>query len=213
VNQRKLVVTLQVFLLLCIVIQSINTSKANPVPQVTPSIQPEITPPIITVASPENNSVIHSDTVNLKFTVTAPTSKDAYTSAISKIYCLPNWETDQAIPNHYVYLSDNEHLQLKEINLTLTNIPAGQQSIEIGADGSVTVSEGTYSFQHDSSSTSRVYFTISDSAASPQGENQNSGQPAYQSTSTQIAIIAVIVICVAAIVAVWRNKNQRRNAA
>jgi hypothetical protein len=178
----------------------INASVADPMPQVTPSIQPEITPPTITVAAPTNNSAIYADTVNVRLTVYAPTSKDASASVISKIYCLPSWAADHAIPNHYVYLSTGEeHLQFKEINLTLTDVPVGQHSIEIGASGSVTVPEGTHSFQHDSATTTTVYLTITDHTTTPNGDSQNTPQPTIQTALIQITIIAISTVSAAAL--------------
>ena len=182
---------------------------ANPKPQVTPSYEPIIIPPEIKVELPKNDTEYNVNKIEVVFNVTAPKSVNATHSCIFKIYCLKDWAIDKSVLSQYVYiqnLTNNEHLAFKEISLTLTEIPVGNHSIEIGADGAVVCPEGKYSFQHTSDSKTTIYFTIEPSTKNP---DLNNSQELPQSTFQVIEISSAIIIVVIISVALLYRRHRR----
>lgn len=121
----------------------------------------ETYPPIITIASPSNNTAYNTSRVPLTFNVTAPYSRTASSSTVQRVTYETDWQKE-AID---VLQGSQEQPSL---NLQLSNIPEGQHIIVIRAVGNgLYVNEKELSYKEFFiSSTAVVSFTIDRTAPS-----------------------------------------------
>ena len=116
---------------------------------------PETYPPVITITLPVNNTVYNTTRVPLTFNVTAPQSSTASSTGVYKVAYKDDWrnETIHIFPEAYDEPS---------FDLLFSNIPEGQHSITIKADGwgiYMNWAEGSYK-ECRLSSTATIIFTV-----------------------------------------------------
>jgi hypothetical protein len=134
----------------------VGYSVANPY-SFTGEVPPdqETYPPVITIASPRNNTAYNTSRVPLTFNVTAPQSKTASSSTVHRVTYEADWQ------NEAIDLLQSSQEQ-PSFNLQLSNIPEGQHSITIKADGNgIYMNEEELSYKtFFISSTATISFTI-----------------------------------------------------
>jgi hypothetical protein len=126
--------------------QSANLAGADPFfyyGEVPPKA--DTTPPVISMSSPENNTVYNVNYVALTFSVSGPTGPNVNAPFVDKIYYRADWLQnttyvyDIGISNYYTEVPDHEVYTEYSNNLNLTGIPEGNHSITL-----VTVYHGFY---------------------------------------------------------------------
>jgi hypothetical protein len=115
----------------------------------------ETYPPVITIASPVNNTAYNTTRLPLTFNVTAPQSRTASSTTVHNVAYEADWK------NAAINLLQSSQEQ-PSFNLQLSNIPEGQHSIIIKADGNgIYVNEEELSYKtFFISSTATISFTI-----------------------------------------------------
>ena len=115
----------------------------------------ETYPPVITIASPGNNTAYNTSRVPLTFNVTAPQSRTASSSTVHRVTYEADWQKET------IDVLQGSQKQ-PSFNLQLSNIPEGQHSITIKADGNgIYVNEEELSYKtFFISSTATISFTI-----------------------------------------------------
>lgn len=153
-------------------------------------------PPVITVISPENNTVFNEDSIVLSFQVETGESKTASDTLLFFVDYTTDWEHNNS--DHFAPWSSSSFSH--EINLT--KIPEGPHTINI-----TTTEMGTYTktgpnaFLIDNHKT--IYFTINTNPQTNQIPEFPSG-----------IVVPVTAVLVAGAAAVFRHKNSaitRRN--
>jgi hypothetical protein len=99
-------------------------------------------PPNVQVYSPQNGSIITSNNISLAFHVTKPDSPKASQTVLTYIYYeadwlknttyLYNYETPEVIDGKYI---DNGYIETYDYTYNFTNLPDGNHSITIYANG------------------------------------------------------------------------------
>ena len=120
----------------------VSLAEANPL-WFIPHVQPDETtkPPVISIFSPENNTVYNTDTVVLSFNVDAGESETASTVALDIIWYDTSWYNDNVDSFLYsprspvntenkIYFSNSSSFAY---NLSLTGIPDGNHGIILHA--------------------------------------------------------------------------------
>ena len=115
----------------------------------------ETHPPVITIASPGNNTAYNTSRVPLTFNVTAPQSRTASSLTVQRVTYEVDWQKETID----VLQGSQEQ---PSFNLQLSNVPEGQHSIVIKAVGNgVYVNEKELSYKEFFiSSTATISFTI-----------------------------------------------------
>ncbi|MBT0159859.1 hypothetical protein G4O51_07725 [Candidatus Bathyarchaeota archaeon A05DMB-2] len=158
-TRKGIIPSLPALTLLVLLVASANlvgSCVANPYSyrgQVPPD--QETYPPAITIASPINNTAYNISRVLLTFNVTAPQSKTASSTGVDNVAYKADWQ------NEAIDILQGGQGQ-PSFNLLLSNIPEGQHSIAIKADGTgIYVNEEELSYKSFFiSSTSTISFTI-----------------------------------------------------
>jgi hypothetical protein len=132
-----------VLVLAILVITQLNLAKADP--YILDGFVPPDSltkPPNVQVHSPQNGSVITSNNVSLVFHVIKPDSPKASQTVLTYIYYetdwlknttfLYNYETPEVINGKYV---DTGYIETYDYSCNFSNIPDGNHSITIHADG------------------------------------------------------------------------------
>jgi hypothetical protein len=139
----------------------------------------ETYPPVITIASPINNTAYNTNRLALTFNVTAPYSRTASSTMVHRVTYEADWKKE---PIDVLYGSQGK----PSFNLQLSNIPEGQHSIVIKAFGN-----GDYVNQEKASykrfiisATAVISFTVDRTAPTvsvlpPENASSNSAIPLY----------------------------------
>ena len=162
--------------------------------------KPEMIGPDITVISPQNNSIIETDSIELIFNLSLPqivklspnipsnileNNAVRNSTDIFLVYYKGDWQTEETI----LYSNNDGDMYISEFNETISNIPNGEHQIEIEAVGSIRFTVAMFGFEYHPNSTSTIIFTFN----SQQSENYDAvTQLAYLLLAILVAAIAVI---------------------
>ena len=137
--------------------QFVRLGEANPNwrPWENPSLDYYATPPVISISSPENNTVYNPNNVSLTFNVAVGETENVSSMWIYYVFYKGSWQ--QVIHSVYSYVYPNNHSHLIEFSGNLIGIPEGNHSIKVYANEQGEIGLG-YGFH--TSGYSSVNFTV-----------------------------------------------------
>ena len=161
-QNRSQLPALAVLASLALVVNMVGYAAANPYyfnGEVSPD--PQTYPPIITIASPNNNTACNTSRVPLTFNVAAPYSTTASSTTVIRVIYETDWQKEAISVLH-------ESQEQPSFNLQLSNIPEGQHKILIKAVGyAFYLNEKELSYKEARiSSTAVIIFTMDRTAPS-----------------------------------------------
>ena len=127
--------------------------------------RPTITPPIISICSPENNLTTEDNSIPLVLNVSAPVAVHAVQSELRYAYYEADWLSEK----QYLYIQNasiDEHFQSLQLNVTLSNIPIGTHKLLIVVGGSVTIRQAMFVEEFESESNSTIMLNVNSSVQS-----------------------------------------------
>jgi hypothetical protein len=127
--------------------------------------RPTITPPTISIFSPENNLTTKDNSMPLVLNLSAPVAIHAVQSELRYAY----YEADWLGEKQYLYIQNasiDEHFQSVQLNVTLSNIPIGTHKLLIVVGGSVTIRQAMFVEEFESKSNSTIMFNVKSSVQS-----------------------------------------------
>ncbi len=157
--------------------------------------KPTISGPNINVTSPQNNSIIDANSLQLIFNVTEPQivklspnlspniieSNDVRNSSdVVSVYYKGDWQTTHAI----IYPNQDTDMAILEFDEIISNVPSGHHQLEITATGTVGLIVAMFGFTYQVNSTSLVIFTVNSSDSNNQ--NNNGYSPFVEAPSLSI---------------------------
>lgn len=140
--------------------------------------RPTMNPPSISIASPQNNSIVNTNSLQLTFNITKPqiiklspnislniieNNGVRNSTEIFRVNYKGDWQTEEQT----LYSNENGGLDFLEINETISNIPNGEHEIQITAIGSVDLIVTMFGFTYHPDSSSTIIFTINPSTPTP----------------------------------------------
>jgi len=168
--------------------------------------KPTMTPPSILVNSPQNHSIINTNSISLVFNVSGPQvielSPDVklHSSRLVKVYYKGDWQTE----GQNLYFNEYESLDFLEFNTTLSNIPEGTRELQITAVGAVDITVAMFGFSYHPDANASIIFTVNSIQPTPSPELTPT--PSQEPTSTpkpqqteQLEIIIGVAFVVAVI--------------
>jgi hypothetical protein len=124
--------------------------------------KPTMTPPSILVTSPQNHSIINTNSISLAFNVSGvrviEVSPDVnrHSSRLFKVSYKGDWQTEEQL----LYSAEHESLDFLEFNTTLSGIPEGTHELQIITVGEVSVIVALFGFSYYSDANSSIIFTV-----------------------------------------------------
>lgn len=159
--------------------------------------EPTMTPPSILVTSPQNHSIINTNSIYLAFNVSEPQvieiSPDAtkHSSRLIRFSYKGDWQTEEQSQ----YLPPYESIDFLEFNTTISGIPEGTHELQITAVGEVGIEVGFMGFSYYPDANASIIFTVS---------------PELELFQTILVIASVITVTLASIgVLVYFRKRKR----
>ncbi|MCW4044826.1 MAG: hypothetical protein NWE94_04840 [Candidatus Bathyarchaeota archaeon] len=131
--------------------------------------KPKMTPPTISIASPQNYSVINTNSISLVFNVSEPQvieiSPDAnkVSTRLFRVSYKGDWQTEE----HFLYSAEHGSLDFLEFNTTLLNIPDGTHQLQVIADGVVGFTVAMFGFSYNSETNTSIIFTVNSTQPTP----------------------------------------------
>jgi len=124
--------------------------------------KPTMTPPSILVTSPQNYSIINTNSISLVFNVSGPQvielSPDVnqHSSRLVRVSYRGDWQTEEQL----LYLVQYESLDFLEFNTTLSGIPEGTRELQIIAVGAVGITVAMFGFEYHPDANASIIFTV-----------------------------------------------------
>ena len=162
--------------------------------------EPTIVPPAILICSPQNNSVISSNSVSLVFNVSAPRAVDAVKSELTRVYCKGDWQTERQ--DLYVQnSSSDESYDFLEFNATLSNIPEGTHELQIMAFGIVNINIAMFGYTFHSDTNVSIVFTVNSI------QPTSSPEPQIEPFLTALVSVASIAMAGVALLVYFKKRK------
>ncbi len=183
----------------------VKSGKANPAVYGGKTAPPEnAESPTITVFSPNNDTVLTSNSISLTFNVTVP---EDYGHMLTDIWFVSDWQgsntsiyhLDMTTPD---YINDRSWITNFSYNTKLTEIPEGKHSIEVFATSLGKYSIGVYFYDFVMTGSSSVTFTFST-------DRQLEPTPSEPfSTVTVIAVSVAAAVVIAGLLVCFKKHKR-----
>ena len=163
--------------------------------------KPTMTPPSILVTSPQNHSIISTNSISLAFNVSGvrviEVSPDInrHSSRLFKVSYKGDWQTEEQL----LYSAEHESLDFLEFNTTLSGIPEGTHELQIIAVGEVGVIVAMFGFSYHSDANSSIIFTVNSIQPTPSPEPTPESNP-FQTTLVIACVITVAILSIGLLV-------------
>ncbi len=184
--------------------------------------KPTMSGPNISVASPQNASVIESNSLQLVFTVTEPqivklspnispniieNNGVRNSSDIVGVYYKGDWQTKETI----LYSNQDGDIDFLEFNETLSNIPNGSHQVEITAIGSVDLIVAMFGFTYHNNANTTIVFATNSTELTPTlspstDRNAPLLEPIYY--LLPVSVIVAVIIVLSILLYRWHRKNR-----
>jgi len=172
----------------------------EPVQSYYEDYEPEITPPEISISSPQNNSVTNANSISLIFSVSAPQAIESVRSQLTQVYYKGDWQAEKQDLYFWDSKSDS-YFDFLEFNITLTDIPEGKHELQIMAIGTVNIRVAMFGFTYHSDANASIIFTVNSIQSTPSPEPTSTPtstpyQEPQQTEQLEIIIGMAIVVTV-----------------
>jgi len=157
--------------------------------------KPTMTPPSILVNSPQNYSIVNTNSISLAFNVSGlqviELSPDVnkHSSRLFRVSYKGDWQTEEQL----LYSAQHESLDFLEFNTTLSGIPEGTHELQIIAVGEVGVIVAMFGFSYHSDANSSIIFTVNSMQPTASPEPTPESKP-FQTTLVIASVITVAIV-------------------
>ena len=155
--------------------------------------RPTITPPIISISSPDYNLTTEDNSISLILNVSAPMAVHAMQSELRYAYYEADWLSEK----QYLYFQNasiDDRFQFLHLNTTLSNIPNGTHKLLIVVGGSVTIRQAMFVEEFESESNSTIMFNVNSSVQSTENLSPSQIQLASIFVLTSMVTVAIVFL-------------------
>jgi hypothetical protein len=173
----------------------VNMAYANPLPKGNKPPPAGTQPPIISIFSPNNNTVFAGKNVSLAFNATG-------TYILTDVWFEVDWQEGNTSVYHLDvptpdYLDPSSGVTNFSYNKNLTGIPEGTHTIQVIASAHGYYLEGLTTYSFDINGSSLVYFSI--------------GEP-FPTTLVIATSVIAAVVCIGSIAYFKRHKSEAKTS-
>jgi hypothetical protein len=181
--------------------------------------KPTMSGPNISVTSPQNASVIESNSLQLIFNVTEPqivklspnispniieNNGVRNSSDIVRVYYKGDWQNNQTI----LYSNQNSDIDFLEFNETLSNIPNGRHQLEITSFGSIGLIVAMFGSTYQNNATTTIVFTTNYGEPTPTLSPPTDRNPPHLEPIDYLLPVSVIVAIAVLSVLLYRRHQK-----
>lgn len=163
----------------------------EPVQSYYEDYEPEITPPEISISSPQNNSVTYANSISLIFSVSAPQAIDSVRYQLTQVYYEGDWQAEKQ-DLYYWDSKGDSYFDFLEFNITLTGIPEGKHELQSKAIGTVNIRVAIFGFTYHSDANASIIYSVNSIQTTPSpGLTSTPTSTPYQEThlTEQVVIL------------------------
>ena len=156
--------------------------------------KPTMTPPSILVTSPQNNSIINTNSISLVFNVSGPqvieVSPDVnqHSSRLFRVSYRGDWQTEE----QFLYVAEPESVDFLEFNTALSGIPEGKRELQITAVGVVGITVAMFGFSYYPDANASIIFTVNSIQPTPSPEPFPATLVFFSSVGIALVVIGVL---------------------
>jgi len=171
--------------------------ETDPLQDYYDKYEPTMMPPSILITSPQNHSIINTNSISLVFNVSEPqiieVSPDVnhHSSRLFRVSYMGDWQTEEQL----LYLAQQENLDFLEFNITLSEIPDGTHELQIIAVGAVGITVAMFGFSYHPDANTSIIFTVSSMQPTsfPEPTPYKEPQPIEQEVILGITITLAVI--------------------